>query len=159
MRFEFVRGTSFGNLYIDDIHVECHEPIENVYVDGYKSRSVGTETSHSVDGLMPGTTYYYIVDATDGTLFAKTSGEIAVSLPASTGIAGITSDSAISVKAAGGVITVRGAEPGAAVTVTDLLGRTVASATAGSDGSATLPATPGLCIVKAGTAVAKVLVK
>lgn len=159
VRFEFVRGTSFGNLYIDDIHVECHEPIENVYVDGYKSRSVGTETSHTVDGLMPGTTYYYIVDATDGTLFAKTSGEIAVSLPASTGIAGITSDSAISVKAAGGVITVRGAHPGAAVTLTDLLGRTVASATAGSDGSATLPATPGLCIVKAGTAVAKVLVK
>ncbi len=160
MKFEYVRGTSFGNLYLDDIHIECHEPIENVYVDGYDHRPLGTETSWSVTDLTPGTTYYYIVDATDGSLSAITSREISVTLQAGSGVIDIAADGGEATFSAGrGVIDVHGLIPGENVIVSDLLGRTVASVRA-SGSTLTIAVAPGLYIARSSSANAvKLLVK
>lgn len=160
VKFEYVRGTSFGNLYLDDIHIECHEPIENVYVDGYDHRPLGTETSWSVTDLTPGTTYYYIVDATDGSLSAITSREISVTLQAGSGVIDIAADGGEATFSAGrGVIDVHGLIPGENVIVSDLLGRTVASVRA-SGSTLTIAVAPGLYIARSSSANAvKLLVK
>ncbi len=162
IRLEYVRGTSYGNLYIDDVSVLCHEPIVTSYVEGYNPMSLGDATSWTVSGLQPGQTYYYTVDATDGTLSAITSKAVCVSLPleSGSGIADvISSGSNIHVRAGSGFIEVVGAGTGTLVCVTDLLGRTVATVSSTGEPVLTIPVTSGLYIVKAGTEAVKVMIK
>ncbi len=158
LRFDFVRGTSYGQLYIDDIHVECHEPYERVYLEGYEKRPVGTASTHTVENLTPGTTYYYTVDATDGELNAITSDPVSVTLPEESGLSGVEVADGVAIRTSEGVVEVYGLGSGERVIVTDLLGRTVASALSSGD-VVSLPVSSGLYIVKAGATVRKILVR
>lgn len=158
VRFAFARGTSYGQLYIDDIHVECHDPYEKIYLEGYEERPMGSASGFNVDGLTPGTTYYYVVDATDGERRAITSDPVSVTLAEESGIDNVNAPDGVVIRASGGVIEVSGLSTGDHVIVTDLLGRTVASADAAGE-MLSLPVTSGLYIVKAGTEVRKILVR
>lgn len=159
LRWEFVRTSEIGLLYIDDIHIECCEPAQRSYLDGYDRRSMGTETSCVVDGLSPETTYYYIVEATDGRLSAIPSREVSVVLPKESGIFDIVGYDDVVIGSTSDTVIIDGCPADTNVTVTDISGRPVASAVS-DGGTVTLPVgVAGVYIVRAGSSVAKVLVR
>jgi len=51
---------------------------EKTYVDGYLKREVGAVSEFEVTGLVPSTTYYYVVTGTNGRFYSADSNEIEV---------------------------------------------------------------------------------
>lgn len=153
LRLEYVRASNKGAVAIDDVTFYHGITYSNVPVEGYDGLATGLVTSYPVTGLLPEKDYIYTVTATDGTLFSRPSDEVSVRTLAPT-------VSIESVTAAEPLMTLTGrhlsVSAGGPVTVTDISGRTLASANNSLD--LTLPA-PGVYIVRAGSAVRKISVR
>lgn len=145
-----------GSVAIDDITVEWGGQFTTVAVDGFESLNVGNVLSYRVDGLQPAVPYYYTVTALQGELRSLPSLETGVVPGANLGVDSPDTGAALSVAVSGMTLTVTRRDGGIA-TVTDIAGRVVASS-ADVSFSALLPAA-GVYIVRAGTAVSKVIVR
>ncbi|MCM1163794.1 MAG: M6 family metalloprotease domain-containing protein [Muribaculaceae bacterium] len=75
------RGSQ-GHTYLISVFTRPDKTVTGeegrVYVDGYKSRNVGSVTTYRVTGLVAGTTYYYTVASALGSKTSEESPEIAV---------------------------------------------------------------------------------
>ncbi|MBL7952236.1 MAG: lamin tail domain-containing protein [Flavobacteriales bacterium] len=80
-------ATEWDQFNIDDVTglgAHTYSGTTTTYVSGYNNYNAGTNTSHTVTGLTPGTTYYYVVRATGGCAAAGNSNQITVATPAIT---------------------------------------------------------------------------
>lgn len=66
-------GTNRGPLALYDVTVRREVSFTKVIVNGMDRKSAGTATEMRIDGLEPGTEYFYTVVATDGELMSKES--------------------------------------------------------------------------------------
>ncbi len=160
VRIEFVRASGKGAVAIDDVEVRHGVTYENKSVAGYENISTGNVEEYIVTGLKPETTYSYVVKATDGTRVSIPSEEIVVVTKPSSGVSAADVYGRMYVRADGSALTVTGIGDGALVTVYDLAGRTVGSAAASVDGTASVsvPAS-GVYIVRSGSKVVKAIVR
>lgn len=139
-----------GSLALDDVKIFWGGD-ETVTGEIQKTMLPPAE-SLDIDKLSPGTTYYYRVQATDGTLVSKWSNEIKVTTTndntSAIGLAGTEKEAAINLS--GDLLTISGVN-GEAVTVSDVYGRQVFS-TGKSSGDSIAVRLPsrGIYVVRTG---------
>lgn len=139
-----------GSLALDDVKIFWGGD-ETVTGEIQKTMLPPAE-SLDIDKLSPGTTYYYRVQATDGTLVSKWSNEIKVTTTndntSAIGLAGTEKEAAINLS--GDLLTISGVN-GEAVTVSDVYGRQVFSTgkSAGDSIAVRLPSR-GIYVVRTG---------
>ncbi len=151
VRLEYVRASTKGAVAIDDVTFYHGITYSDVPVEGFDGVATGPTTSWPVTGLIPEKDYYYTVTATDGTLYSRPSDEVHVrTLAATVAIESVGADAQPLITLSGLHLAVTADSP---VTVTDIAGRTVASANSHID--LTLPA-PGVYIVRAGSLIRKI---
>ena len=155
VKIEFARiSGSSCQTYIDDVQVNHGMTYKTATVPGYDALSVGDVTSYVVTGLETDKEYYYTVRATDGAFFTKASNQVTVRTGNGAGVEGIVNDApAMSIRVNDNEIS---AAEGALISVYDISGRQVATAT----GSCRVNA-PGIYLVRVNgaTTARKVLVK
>ncbi|MCM1079388.1 MAG: M6 family metalloprotease domain-containing protein [Bacteroidales bacterium] len=136
-----------GSLAVDDIVVGWGGDVEAI--EEAKKKIQAPAVSLEVNGLMPGKTYYYNVQATDGELVSRLSNEIKVrTADVNTSIAGLPAGRTEELSLSGDILTITGVS-GKAVIVTDVHGRLMLStAESGTDNvSVSLPS-HGIYIVR-----------
>jgi len=67
---------SFSSAYLLDVYQMTDG--QKVYLTGYQNKNVGNIPAYAISGLSPGTTYYYVVRGTNGTIATVNSNEISV---------------------------------------------------------------------------------
>lgn len=68
-----------GSLAVDDVRVGYNDKFSASFVDGWNATNVGAETCVEIAGLLPETTYFYIVAGVDrGDVASLPSDEVAV---------------------------------------------------------------------------------
>lgn len=141
-----------GSLALDDIHVTYDGGTMDNAVGSFDA---GSALSLPVTGLDAGTTYYYIVTATDGEQVSRPSNEIAVTTGGGcSGIASVAMPVAMSLRDR--VLTV---SPCGRVSVTDVSGRVVFSSSAAGRGvTLSLPAA-GVYVVMTDGRATKIVVR
>lgn len=160
VRIEFRRTTTKGAVAIDDVTIGHGETYTNELLEEFNGVATGNTDSYVISGLKPETTYCWAVAATDGTLTSRQSSLMEAVTKPSSGINNISSHTTLTVTASQGTIAICGAEAGAAITLTDLSGRTLASATADAAGNATVNVrNTGFYIVLTGRTAVKVAVR
>ena len=161
VRITSVKNRLMPTLFnLDDIALKGGQGSVEVPVDGLTGIRTGNTTSYAVNGVEPGTTYFYTVKAVNAD--SKTSLEsnkISVDLSQGSGISrpGVDGE-AVVVTVSGNVVNVGNIVPGTHVAVADISGRVIYSAVASDNVEVTIPAT-GVYIVKAGTTVRKVVIR
>lgn len=160
VRIDFIRNSGKGAVAIDDVEVRHGITYESVVLPAYDGIHTGDVSSYNVEGLTPGATYSYAVAATDGELVSRRSQEMPVTTKPASGIADALGNAGIRVASHGTQIIVSGLAAADAVSICDLTGRVLSSASADAYGNAslTVPAT-GLYLVRAGSAVVKTIVR
>lgn len=77
MKLVFKRSGS-GAVAIDDLRIGWGGFANETYVGDLKDFNAGNALTHKIEGLVPGTTYYYSIVATDGKYSSQRSREIRV---------------------------------------------------------------------------------
>lgn len=157
VRLMFMRNGGKGSLAIDDVDVSHGVDLEDTPLPAYNAVPAGNVNNAEVEGLTPGTTYYYTLTATAGALRSR-QGNVATvtTLPAMSGINNTAvAASAVKLIANGRTVTVE-APATMPVRIYEPTGRTAA---AGITGRAITLGTAGVYIVNVGGQNFKVLVK
>ncbi len=148
--------TGTGALALDDIVIKWGGNVTVIPVDGYTDRHV-SGTTLSLADMPADNVYYFTVTALQGDSRSLPSAEGYITLGnANLGTALVSPDSTALISCNGRHLVAIAADNAATVTVTDIAGRTVA--TASGTLSATLPAS-GIYIVRAGNSVSKIAVR
>lgn len=149
-----------GALVVDDIAVSYGDNLYSVPVAEWQGRAAGSGTSLAVTGLQPSTTYYYTVNGVGGSIVTIPSDEVAVTtLSGETSIGNAPEAQPLRASlTADGWLKVTCADGGSLrISVYDVRGRLVGSASsAGGECAFRLPSA-GVYIVKAGGSTLKVV--
>ena len=156
VRFRYNKG-SRGNAALDDIVIgfpaESYTPL-----DGYNDRNMGNTLSATITNIPEEYEILrYSIQAVnaDGR-YSDRSNYVTVKLGGESGISTPAVLTGVSVN--GNTVTYTGTE-GEVLTVADVAGRTVARASVGADGNATVELPSGFYIVSAGNAATKVAIR
>ncbi len=144
-----------GALALDDIVLAYNDRLYPVTLPGWEQKTVGNETSISVTGLVPSTTYYYTVRGVSGTKVTIPSEEVAVTTRSESGIDS-PSTSSVKVYVADGVLVVTTDDSvPCMVELYDMQGRVVAKREMVQSTSLVLPV-EGIYLVRVGATTHKV---
>lgn len=72
------QGTKRGPIALDDLTVSLEHSFSKAITGGYDNASAGADTMLRLTGLIPLTTYYYVVRAFDGSLYSRESKPVRV---------------------------------------------------------------------------------
>ncbi len=101
-----IQSTDGASIIADDIVLSLDSSIELEPVENMTGLDAGTETTHTVKGLAPLTTYYYTVRAHNDTDDSLESSPIEITTDESTGIDNVIADSNSTVTVADKTVTV-----------------------------------------------------
>ncbi len=105
------RKGSMSNIVLDDVKVVTQEGREYAPMSGKNDVSVGSVTSWVVDGLEPGTLYFYSVLAHQGSLVSRESRKVGVTTAGTSAIEEVGADSdAVVCRVVGGMLEVTTAD-------------------------------------------------
>ena len=159
-RLRFIYNKSIGNIAVDDVRISFGDS-GYVTLAGYDMLEVGDVTSYRVDRLRDDASLYtYSVCAVDANgRCSAWSDSQTVSLDGNAGIDDIITDTYAGVTVDGLDVRYSG-KCGERMALSDICGRIVASAVAGSDGSAVITAPGrGLFVLSVGGKATKIIIR
>lgn len=140
VRITMRRQSQAGSLALDDVSLHLGQCEARHTLPAYNQASTAGRAKCKVEGLTPGTTYYYNVRAKKGALYSLESEERSVTTKVAASISAAET-AALRITADSGRLTVSGCKAGQTVIVCTADGRILSRSTADARGCTPLPAT------------------